>query len=157
MHDTVTTEKLKAGDAVTIEIFGVDNQYKVGAQGTVFVGREPSKEVRKSFEVLVQMFESARKAVRAGATAGGIYDAANGPYRAVWGSDYFRKVGGSMGLTVFNVGLTKGNNDVLRPNMCLLLQTLVDDPSLITCSSTVLVTESGCETLTSPVSEIRVL
>ena len=155
MHDTRTTERIKAGDAVTIEIFGVDDQYKVGAQGTVFVGREPSPDVRKSFRVLVDMFKTARDAVRPGATSGDIYDAANGPYRAAFGSDYYRKVGGTMGLTVFNIALTKGSKDVLEPGMCLLVQTLVDDPALITCSSTVLVTENGYETLTDPIVDLR--
>ena len=157
MHDTQTTERIKAGDAVTIEIFGVDHQYKVGAQGTVFVGREPSTDVQKSYDVLVEMFKAARDTVRPGVTTGDIYDAANGPFRLAWGSDYYRKVGGSMGLTVFSIALTKGNKDVLEPGMCLLIQTLVDDPALITCSSTVLVTADGYETLTDPILELRTL
>jgi Xaa-Pro dipeptidase len=154
MHDTQTTERIKAGDAVTIEIFGVDHQYKVGAQGTVFVGRKPSPDVQKSYSVLVDMFKAARDAVRPGVTSGDIYDAANGPFRSAWGSDYYRKVGGSMGLTVFNIGLTKGNKEILEPGMCLLVQTLVDDPALITCSSTVLVTADGYETLTDPILDL---
>jgi Xaa-Pro dipeptidase len=155
MHDTRTTELIKAGDAVTVEIFGVDHQYKVGAQGTVFVGRKPSSDVQKSYGLLVDMFKAARDAVRPGATSGDIYDAANGPYRAAFGSDYYRKVGGTMGLTVFNIALTKGSKDILEPGMCLLVQTLVDDPALITCSSTVLVTDNGYETLTAPIVDLR--
>jgi Xaa-Pro dipeptidase len=155
MHDTQTTERIKHGDAVTIEIFGVDHQYKVGAQGTVFVGRKPSADIQKSYGVLVDMFKAARDAVRPGITSGDVYDAANRPYRAAWGSDYYRKVGGSMGLTIFNIGLTKGSKDILEPGMCLLVQTLVDDPALITCSSSVLVTESGYETLTDPILDLR--
>jgi Xaa-Pro dipeptidase len=155
MHDTLTTERINAGDAVTIEIFGVDNQYKVGAQGTVFVGRKPSAEIQKSYSVLVDMFKAARDAVRPGVTSGDIYAAANEPYRTTCGSDYYRKVGGSMGLTVFNIALSKGNKDILEPGMCLLIQTLVDDPALITCSSTILVTENGFETLTDPITDLR--
>ena len=155
MHDTQTTERIKAGDAVTIEIFGVDHQYKVGAQGTVFVGRKPSPDVQKSYSVLVDMFKAARDAVRPGVTSGDIYDAANGPFRSALGSDYYRKVGGSMGLTVFNIGLTKGNKEILEPGMCLLVQTLVDDPALITCSNTVLVTADCYETLTDPILDLR--
>ena len=157
MHDTQTTERIEAGDAVTIEIFGVDHQYKVGAQGTIFVGRKPLADVQTSYSVLVDMFKAARDAVRPGVTSGDIYDAANAPYRATWGSDYYRKVGGSMGLTVFNIALTKGNKDILEPGMCLLVQTLVDDPALITCSSTVLVTENGYETLTDPIVDLRMV
>lgn len=154
MHDTRTTEKIKKGDAVTIEIFGVDNQYKVGAQGTVFIGK-PSAAIEKNYRILVDMFNAARDAVRPAATSGDIYDAANRPYRAAWGADYYRKVGGSLGLTVFNIALSKGNKDVLQPGMCLLLQVLVDDPVLMTCSSTVLVTDTGCETLTDPILDLH--
>jgi Xaa-Pro aminopeptidase len=64
-------------------------------------------------------------------------------------------VGGTMGLTVFNIALTKGSKDILEPGMCLLVQTLVDDPALITCSSTVLVTDNGYETLTAPIVDLR--
>jgi len=60
-----------------------------------------------------------------------------------------------MGLTVFNVDLVKGNKEVLQPGLCLLIQTLVDDPVLITCASTVMVTEKGYETLTEPLLELR--
>lgn len=155
MHDTRTTEKIRNGDAVTIEIFGVDNQYKVGAQGTVFVGKPSLPATEKNYAVLVEMFKAAREAVRPGVTSGDIYDAANKPYRSAWGGDYYRKAGGSLGLTVFNVALSKGNTDVLQPGMCLLLQVLIDDPVLMTCSSTVLVTESGCETLTDPILDLR--
>jgi Xaa-Pro dipeptidase len=157
MHDTRTTERIKGGDAVTIEIFGVDHQYKVGAQGTVFIGRKPTSDVQNSYGVLVDMFRAARDAVRPGATSGDIYDAANGPYRAAFGSDYYRKVGGTMGLTVFSIALTKGSKDILEPGMCLLVQTLVDDPALITCSSAVLVTEDGYETLTDPIVDLRMV
>ena len=45
----------------------------------------------------------------------------------------------------------KGRKDVLNPGVALLVQTLVDDPVLLTCASTVMVTESGYEELTQPV------
>ena len=40
------------------------------------------------------------KAVRAGATAGDVFDAANAVYRPARGADYYRRCGGSMGLTL---------------------------------------------------------
>lgn len=157
MHDTRANERINAGDAVTIEIFGVDKQYKVGAQGTIFVNRKPAEDVQQRYALLVDMFKAARSAVRAGASAGDIYDAANAPYKRAFGSDYFRKTGGSMGLTIFGVPLVKGRKDVLEAGMCLLLQVLVDDPTLITCSSSVLVTDTGCEILTPSQEELRVV
>ena len=55
-----------------------------------------------------------------------------------------------MGLTQFTFDLVKGNQAVLTPGLSLLVQTLVDEPVLLTCASTVTVTESGYEELTTP-------
>jgi Xaa-Pro dipeptidase len=155
MHDTSTTEQIRNGDLVTIEVWGVHNQYKAGAQGSLFVGDRPSKQVQETYRIVADMFINARDAIRPGLTAGEVYEAASRVYRGARGSDYYRRVGGSMGLTVFNVDLVKGNKEVLQPGLCLLIQTLVDDPVLITCASTVMVTEKGYETLTEPLLELR--
>lgn len=60
-----------------------------------------------------------------------------------------------MGLTVFTIDLVNGRKDVLSPGVVLLVQTLVDDPVLLTCASTVMVTETGCEELTSPLLKLQ--
>jgi hypothetical protein len=60
-----------------------------------------------------------------------------------------------MGLTVFTTDLVNGRKDVLSPGVALLIQTLVDDPVLLTCASTVMVTEDGCEDLTSPLLTLK--
>jgi Xaa-Pro dipeptidase len=39
--------------------------------------------------------------------------------------------------------------------VALLVQTLLDDPVLLTCASTVMVTEQGCEEMTSPIPTLR--
>jgi Xaa-Pro aminopeptidase len=101
------------------------------------------------------MHEAARKTVKAGATAGDIFDAANAVYRPARGVDYFRRCGGSMGLTVFTIDLVSGRNDVLEPGMALLVQTLLNDPVLLTCASTVMVTETGYEELTAPLLALK--
>jgi hypothetical protein len=87
--------------------------------------------------------------------AGEIYHAANAVYCAVRGVDYYRRVGGSTGLTVFTIDLVKGRQDVLKPGLSLLIQTLVDDPVLLTCSSTIMVTENGFEELTFPLLKLK--
>ena len=155
MHDTSTTEQIKKGDIVTIEVWGVDNHYKTGAQGSVYVGLEPPKEIVIAYNLTSAMHVNATKAINAGVTAGDIFDAANELYRPARGSDYYRRCGGSMGLTVFTIDLVNGRKDILQPGVALLVQTLVDDPVLLTCASTVMVTESGCEELTSPLLTLR--
>ena len=100
MHDTSTTEKIKDGDIVTVEIMGVDNHYRAGAQACIYVGREPPKEVADAYKLVTDMHDKAKRAVKAGVTAGDVFDAASSVYRAAKGTDYYRRCGGSMGLTI---------------------------------------------------------
>jgi len=150
MHDTSTTARISRGDMVTVEVWGVDNHYKAGAQASIHVGGEPPAAVVAAHDLVVRMHDAAHQAVRPGATAGAVFDAASAVYRGATGRDYYRRCGGSMGLTVFTTDLVKGRVEVLTPGVALLVQTLVDDPVLLTCASTVMVTGEGCETLTSP-------
>lgn len=151
MHDTSTDEKIKEGDIVTVEIMGVDNHYRAGAQACIYVGDKPPKRIVDAHKLVTDMHANAKRAVKAGVAAGEIFDAASAIYRAARGSDYYRRCGGSMGLTIFTLDLVKGRTDTLCPGMALLIQTLIDDPVLLTCASTVMVTPSGCEELTRPV------
>ncbi len=155
MHDTSTTEKIKSGDLATIEVWGVDNHYKAGAQGSVYIGRSAPAAVVDAYNLNVQMHQEAAKVVKAGVTAAAVFSAANAVYRRARGTDYYRRCGGSMGLTVFTIDLVKGRNDILAPGTALLIQTVLNDPVLLTCASTVMVTEQGCEELTSPLLELR--
>ena len=155
MHDTSTTERINNGDIVTIEVWGVDNHYKAGAQGSIYVGNDPPAAILDAYNLNAGMYANARKVVKAGATASDVFSAASSVYRAARGADYYRRCGGSMGLSVFTVDLVNGRRDVLKPGMALLLQTLVDDPVLLTCASTVMVTDNGYEDLTSPHLQLR--
>ena len=101
------------------------------------------------------MHESAVRAIKGGVRAGDIFDAVNNVYRPAKGSNYYRRCGGSMGLTVFTIDLVRGRPDILKPGLVLLVQTLIDSPVLLTCASTVLVTENGSEQLTSPLLTLR--
>lgn len=150
MHDTSTTNEIRKGDIVTVEIMGVDNHYMTGAQACAFVGNDPPKGITEAYSLIKDMYENAKSAVQAGVTAGDVFDAANSVYRAARGADYYRRAGGSMGLTNFTLDLVKDRADVLMPGMPLLIQTLVDEPVLLTCASTVIVTETGSEELTKP-------
>ena len=155
MHDTATTERIKTGDIVTVEVWGVDNHYKTGAQASIFVGESPPAEIARAYDLNAAMHANAVKAIKSGKTAGDIFDAVNRVYRPARGADYYRRCGGSMGLTIFTIDLVNGRTDILEPGMALLVQTLLDDPVLLTCASTVMVTEEGCEELTSPIARMR--
>jgi len=155
MHDTMTTEKIRDGDLVTVEVWGVDNHYKAGAQASIYIGSNPPSNIIAAYDLNAKMHAAAQNAVKAGARASDIFDGANSVYRPARGTDYYRRCGGSMGLTVFTIDLVNGRQDVLQPGVALLIQTLVDDPVLLTCASTVMVTEDGCEELTSSLGALR--
>jgi Xaa-Pro dipeptidase len=151
MHDTLTTEDIRRGDVVTIEIMGVDTHYRAGTQACRFVGDEVPAEVAAAYGLVAEMHRRAQAAVRPGATGGDVFAAANAAYRAARGRDYYRRVGGSLGLTQFTLDLVKDNPAELTPGVSLLIQTLIDDPVLLTCASTVTVTADGYVELTRPI------
>jgi Xaa-Pro aminopeptidase len=150
MHDTLTTQQINTGDLVTIEVMGVNNHYRAGVQACVYVGNQAPDNITDAYDLVIRMHSQAKRAVKAGVTAGAVFDAANSVYRAAKGVDYYRRCGGSMGLTQFTLDLVKERSDILTPGVSLLIQTLVDDPALLTCASTVLVAEGGYEEVTTP-------
>jgi Xaa-Pro dipeptidase len=154
MHDTTTTGKISKGDMVTIEIHGNWNLYKAGAQGSIYVGDNPPASIVDTYEMISGMCREARDAIKPDVRAGDIFDAANRIYKSTRGADYYRRVGGSIGLTLFDVDLGKEKQDQLKPGLSLLVQPLVDDPALITCACTVMVTEKGWEELTKPLLQL---
>lgn len=154
MHDTRVTHTLDSGDVATIEIMGVHHHYRVGVQSCWSLAPEPAPSVVEAYRLVLAMHDAARAAVRAGTTAGDVFAAADAVFREARGVGYHRRVGGSMGLTNFAVDLTRGNPARLTVGQPFLIQTLVDDPALLTHASTVLVTENGCEALTEPPREL---
>ncbi len=157
MHSTDVTHQIQDGDLVTIELGGVYNLYRVNAQGTVYIGKHPPELVVKTYEMVANMYKAAAELIRPGAKAGEIYEGANRIYRPLKGEDYFRRLGGSMSLGSFDINVIKGNQEVLHPGLPLLIQPLVNEPFLITCSSTILVTETGREELTQPLLELMTI
>ena len=74
MHDTSTTERITKGDIVTLEVWGVDNHYKAGAQASIYIGDNPPANIVAAYDLNVEMHAKAQKAVKAGATAGDVFD-----------------------------------------------------------------------------------
>jgi Xaa-Pro dipeptidase len=152
MHDTRTTDRFDEGDIVTIEIMGVDRHYTACAQTSMLVGEaEPSPAVADAYELVIAMHAAASGVIRAGVAAGAVFEAADTLYRAATGAHYFRRVGGSLGLTMFALDLVKDSPVVLPLGTPLLVQVLLNEPALLTCTSSVIVTEEGWEELTPPI------
>jgi Xaa-Pro dipeptidase len=155
IHSSALDYRIRRGDLVTIELGSVYNMYRVNAQGTVYVGDSPPEIIVKTYKMVSDMYKGARDAVKPGAKAGDIYDGSNKIFRQAMGGDYFRRVGGSMGLAPYAISLSKGNQEAIDPGFALVLQPLVNEPVLITCCSTVLVTDTGREELTTPLTELK--
>ena len=59
-----------------------------------------------------------------------------------------------MGLGMGNVVLGKGGQDILPAGLPFMLQMVVGTPACLTCTSTVIVTETGAEEVTTPLLEL---
>jgi len=155
MHDTAVTRKMEAKDLATVEVWGTECQYLVGAQGTVYFGNQPPKEFSENQKLVADMYLAAKEALKPGASSGDAYRAANKVYRAKKGADYWRRVGSNMGLAFGPMDMGMSGRDVIQPWTPFILQLVEVEPALVTCCSTVLVTDKGVEELTPPLLELK--
>lgn len=153
MHDTFVGKKAARGDLVTIEIHGIYNHYRSAAQGTVFVGSDVPQKIKDLYSLIASMHEACRNAVVPGATFEDIFEAANKPYKKSMGQDYFRRVGGTLGLSLFDLSAVRGEKSKVQEGYSILLQPLTIKP-LITVSSSVLVTKDGYKELNGALTQI---
>jgi Xaa-Pro dipeptidase len=157
MHDTDTTHQIARNDLATIEVWGTCNQYFAGAQGSVYIGGTPSPDINDSYKLVAEMYQAARDAIRPGAFAGEVYEAANKVYRSATGENYWRRIGTNMGLTFGPIDVGIHSRHILQPWTPFIIQPLLVSPVLITCCSTLLLTDTGVEELTPPLLELKCL
>ena len=138
MHDTAVNRRLNKNDIATVEVWGTECQYLAGAQATVFLGEKPDPGIIDAHKLVRDMYLAAKEALKPGAISGDTYKAANTVYRATKGQD--------MGMT---------GQHVIEPWTPFILQIVEVEPALVTCCSTLLVTDTGCEELTPPYLEMR--
>jgi Xaa-Pro dipeptidase len=155
MHDTAVNRKMNQGDLATVEVWGTECQYLAGAQGTVYLGEEPRPGMVDEQKLVADMYLAAKGALKPGANSGDTYRAANRVYRAAKGEDYWRRVGANMGLTFGPVDMGMTGNFEIEPWTPFILQIVEVEPFLVTCCSTLMVNESGCEELTPPLLELK--
>jgi Xaa-Pro dipeptidase len=155
MHDTAVNRRLNHGDIATLEVWGTECQYLAGAQGTVFLGEKPDSNVLDEHKLVSDMYLAAKEVLKPGAISGDTYKAANKVYRTAKGEDYWRRVGANMGLSFGPVDMGMTGQQVIQSWTPYILQIVEVEPALVTCCSTLLVTDSGCEELTPPLLEMR--
>ncbi|MCH8235616.1 MAG: aminopeptidase P family protein [Chloroflexi bacterium] len=167
VHSTWSDRTIGDGDVVFFEVPGVVNRYHAALTRAAFVGEPPELLVRGS-EVNRDALRLAKERIRPGTSASEAFEAARQriddadvPY--VQG----RRIAYGIG-TAFPPGWDEGhifsiNANEHRPfhqGMTFHVITTMRLPGLgaIGCSDTVLVTEDGCETLTSSVpNEVRMV
>jgi Xaa-Pro aminopeptidase len=155
MHDTAVNRRLNKNDIATVEVWGTECQYLAGAQATVFLGEKPDPGIIDAHKLVRDMYLAAREALKPGAISGDTYKAANTVYRATKGQDYWRRVGSNLGLSFGPVDMGMTGQQVIEPWTPFILQIVEVEPALVTCCSTLLVTDTGCEELTPPYLEMR--
>jgi Xaa-Pro dipeptidase len=155
MHDTAVNRRLNANDIATVEVWGTESQYMVGAQGTVFLGKKPNSAILDEHKLVADMYLAAKDALKPGAISGDTYKAASNVYRAAKGQDYWRRVGANMGLSFGPVDMGMTGQHVIEPWTPFILQIVEVEPALVTCCSTLMVTDSDCEELTPPQLEMQ--
>ncbi len=156
-HVTWYRETLKAGDTVFFEIPGCINRYHSALMRNCHLGDPPERMV-KATDVMVEALEESIKFIKPGITA---HDA----------HEYCRKVIDDAGLGVtmdhraaysigigfapdwgegYIISMKEGEQRELRAGMTFHLIPLVFIPGLssVGVSETILVTETGCESLT---------
>ncbi len=156
MHETDVTRKIQKGDLVSPEIWGNYKHYIGASQGTVFVGKKPPSKIADVYKVLAEMYVAVREAIKPGVSVGEAWDAGSKVYRAAYGVDYYRMLGPQVGAG-FVGRLDRGVKDPLRPGATYLVQPQVNDPLLITVAASLMVTEKGCEEITTPLLELKTI
>jgi Xaa-Pro aminopeptidase len=119
---------------------------------TVFVGKAPGK-VRSLYGAVLEAQETARRAIRPGATAGDVDRAARGVLKRLKLAQYFtHSTGHGLGLEVHEMPrLGHGEETVLREGMVLTVEPGVYLEGLggIRIEDDVVVTAEGADTLTT--------
>jgi Xaa-Pro dipeptidase len=142
---------LRAGDFLDIDIGADCAGYSVDTARNIFIG-EPDAALAADYAVLEQAYEAAAAAVRPGVPVSRIHDACADVLTAA-GKRQSWKVGHGVGLADGHEAplLQPGNDTPLEPNMVFTIDpgffVRTDEPLHI--EETVLVTETGCERLTS--------
>ena len=156
-HATWYRGEIKAGDTVFMEIPGCINRYHVALMRNVYVG-DPSDQMTRATDAMVRALEETIAYIKPGVTAHDahmfckkIIDAAGLGVTMDYRSAY------SIGLAFapdwgegYIISMTEGEHRELRAGMTFHLIPLVFIPGLtsVGVSETILVTESGCESMT---------
>lgn len=151
-HARPTAKLLRKSELVVLDQGAILRGYCSDMTRTVFVGKAPGK-VRSLYGAVLEAQETARRAIRPGATAGDVDRAARGVLKRLKLAQYFtHSTGHGLGLEVHEMPrLGHGEETVLREGMVLTVEPGVYLEGLggIRIEDDVVVTAEGADTLTT--------
>lgn len=156
-HSTFQRVPIRRGDAVFMEFGACVRRYSSPMMRTAVVGK-PSEQLQRMFDMCLASVNTSLSNLKPGAVAGEVAAASEqaiGPLPKgwVWHGYYAYSIGLGFPPEWADCGdsdVVKGNKSILQPGMVFHCSTSIRDPGRLgaTCSETVLITESGCESLT---------
>jgi Xaa-Pro dipeptidase len=166
-HETWTDHVLAEGDMLFLEMSGCVRRYHAPMGRLVFVGHAPP-ESQEIETVCLKAFEDVVQAIQPGVTAGAVYQAWQDRVDAAGLSHYRRHHCGYLVGIGFPpswtggggvVGLRPGSDLVLQPGMVFHLMSWLmgSDRGDYFVSDTAVLTETGCQVLTSVPQQLRVV
>jgi Xaa-Pro dipeptidase len=151
-HTTATSRRLQDGDLVTIDAFLLVDGYYSDITRTYAVG-EPDEEMKRIYAVVQNANEAGREIVKPGIKAEEVDAAARGVIeQAGYGEYFIHRTGHGMGLEIHEApNIVAGNDLVLETGMVFTVEPGIYVPELggVRIEDDVVVTEDGCESLTS--------
>ena len=161
-HVTWDRRRLGAGEIIDLETPACVRRYHAAKWAQVHLG-EPAKDMLKACEVATEANEAARSFIKAGVTGGEVFEVIRETAESYdMGTEPDQRVGYSIGLAFppdwgegHIISIKKGEERALEAGMTFHLTGTHairwpggGNPGMARCSDTILVTETGCETLT---------
>lgn len=162
VHATWSPKKVEPSEVVFFEVPGCINRYHAAMTRTAFVG-EPSEHLLKASETNTDALKKAKALIKPGAPVNQAFEAARERIdSANIGYKQGRRIAYSIGIAFppgwdegHIISINENEQRPFQPGMTFHVITTMRIPGIgaIGCSDTVLVTDDGCETLTSGVEQ----
>jgi Xaa-Pro aminopeptidase len=150
-HHNSSKRQLQDGDAIIIDIAASLNGYSSDITRMVFLGNPP-EQILRAYAAVLEANERGRAAIKPGVAAQEIDQITRGSLENAGYGDYFiHRTGHGLGVEVHEPPwIMAGNEQLLEPGMVFSVEPGVYIPGQfgIRIEDIVVVTESGCRTLT---------
>jgi Xaa-Pro aminopeptidase len=159
-HGVATGKVIENGDMVTLDFGALFDGYVSDITRTIAVG-EPSEELKKIYHIVLEAQQRACSALKPGMT-GKEADAVARDYISEhgYGEAFGHSTGHGIGLEVHEgPGLSFRSDTALEPGMVVTVEPGIYVPGLggVRIEDDVLITEDGCELLTSSPKQLIIL